>query len=71
MNNLASDQIPAISAPRAAQILRSKYVKPGSHDSKRTVQRLLEVLDRDDVVSAEDRLEDGMGLRDDTVAADD
>jgi hypothetical protein len=71
MTTQLDDELTAISALRAAQLLLAQYVEPGPRDSERTIQTLLDVLDCDEVVEATDRLEDAIGLRSDAVAVDD
>jgi hypothetical protein len=58
-----SDQELAVYALREAQLILAAYVEPGPHASEKTIQQLLDVLDRNDVVEAVDRLEDATGLR--------
>jgi hypothetical protein len=58
-----TDQELAMSALREAQLILARYAEPGQRDSEKTIQQLLKVLDRNDVVEAVDRLEDATGLR--------
>jgi hypothetical protein len=58
-----SDQELTLFALREAQHIPADYVQPGARDSENTLQQLLEVLDRSDVVEAMDRLESETGLR--------
>jgi urease gamma subunit len=58
-----SDEELTLYAIREAQIILADYVQPGPRDGERTIQQLLEVLDRNDVIEAVDRLEAKVGLR--------
>ncbi len=60
--NLSDDEL-VVYAIREAQLILADYVQPGQRDAEKTVQQLLEVLDRDDVVEAVDRLEEVSGIR--------
>ena len=60
--NLSDEEL-TLYAIREAQLILADYVQPGSTDADKTVQQLLEVLDRDDVVEAVDRLEAETGMR--------
>lgn len=60
---MLSDEELALMALREAQLILADYVQPGPRDAERTLQQLLEVLDRNDVVEAVDRLEAGTGMR--------
>ena len=60
--NLSDEEL-TLMALREAQLILADYVQPGPRDSEKTIQQLLEVLDRDDVVEAVDRLEAGTGMR--------
>lgn len=55
--NLSDEEL-TIMALREAQLILADYVQPGPRDSAKTIQQLLQVLDRDDVVEAVDRLEE-------------
>lgn len=61
---MLSDEELAIFTLREAQLILADQIMLGHHDSEKTIQQLLAVLDRDDVVQAVDRLEDTSGLRD-------
>ena len=50
-------------AVREAKLLLASYVEPGDRDCERTIDELLSILDRNDIVEAVDRLEAKMGLR--------
>jgi hypothetical protein len=50
------DQDTIIRAVEDARRILGEYIEPGPHDATRTVQRLLVVLDRNDVVLALDRM---------------
>jgi hypothetical protein len=58
-----SDQELTLCAIREAQLILADYVHPGPRDCEKTINALLSVLDRDDVVEAVDRLEAGTGMR--------
>jgi hypothetical protein len=51
-----------LSAIREAQLILAEYVQPGPRDAEKTINDLLSVLDRDDVVEAVDRLKAGTGM---------
>jgi hypothetical protein len=54
MNN--PDQETVLRAIEDARRILGEYVEPGQRDATRTVERLLAVLDRNDVVHALDRI---------------
>jgi hypothetical protein len=54
MNN--SDQDTLIRAVEDARRILGEYIEPGPRDATRAVQRLLAVLDRNDVIHALDRI---------------
>ena len=54
MNN--PDQDTVIRAVEDARRILGEYIEPGPRDATRTVERLLAVLDRNDVVHALDRI---------------
>jgi hypothetical protein len=54
-----TDRELVVQAFREVQIVLAEYVEPGPRDAEVTVQQLLEVLDRRDVVEAVERLETG------------
>ena len=54
MNN--PDQETLIRAIEDARRILGEYIEPGPRDATRTVERLLTVLDRNDVVHALDRI---------------
>jgi hypothetical protein len=56
---MLTDREIVVQAFREAQIVLAEYVKPGPRNAEMTVQQLLEVLDRGDVVEAVERLETG------------
>jgi urease gamma subunit len=58
-----SDQELTLFALREAQLILADHVQPGARDGEKTIQQLLEVLDRNDVVEAMDRLETETGTR--------
>jgi hypothetical protein len=60
--NLSDDEL-VLYAIREAQLILADYIQPGQHDSAKTINELLSVLDRKDVVEAVDRLEAGIGMR--------
>jgi hypothetical protein len=53
-----SDEELTLLAIREAQLILADYLLPGPRDAERTIQDLLMILDRADVVEAVDRLED-------------
>jgi hypothetical protein len=61
MNN--PDQEVVLRAVEDARRILGEYVEPGPHDATRTVERLLAVLDRNDLVHALDRINRRMVLR--------
>ena len=60
--NLTDEEL-TLHAIREAQLILADYIQPGSRDAEKTMQQLIDVLDRNDVVEAVDRLEDVSGLR--------
>jgi hypothetical protein len=44
----------------AQQVLHG-YIEPGPRDAQQTLQRMIEILDRDDVVAARERMSRGYG----------
>jgi hypothetical protein len=54
MNN--PDQHTLVRAVEDARRILGEYIEPGPRDARRTVERLLAVLDRNDVVHALDRI---------------
>ena len=50
------DQDTLVRAVEDARRILGEYIEPGPRDATRTVQRLLAVLDRNDVVHALDRM---------------
>jgi hypothetical protein len=58
------DQVTTVKAVRQAQLILSDYIEPGPRSAEKTIERLLDVLDRNDVVEAVDRLEEASGTRD-------
>lgn len=60
---MLTDQELAVMALREAQLILADHVLSGERDSDKTIQQLLAVLDRNDVVEAVDRLEDESGRR--------
>jgi hypothetical protein len=60
---MLTDQELAVMALREAQLILADYVQPGPRDCETTINELLAVLDRDDVVEAVDRLEGDTGVR--------
>ena len=61
MNN--PDQETLIRAIEDARRILSEYIEPGRRDATRTVERLLAVLDRKDVVHALDRVKRRRAIR--------
>jgi hypothetical protein len=60
--NLSDEEL-TVYAIREAQLILADYMQPGFRDAEKTVVDLLEILDRNDVVEAVDRLEDATGIR--------
>jgi hypothetical protein len=58
-----SDEELTVYAIREAQLILADYIEPGTRNAEKTIQDLLDVLDRNEVVEAVDRLEDATGLR--------
>jgi hypothetical protein len=58
-----SDEELILYALREAQSILADFVEPGARDAVKTIQELLDVLDRTDVVEAADRLEAKTGMR--------
>jgi hypothetical protein len=58
-----SDEELTVYAIREAQLILADYIEPGTRNAEKTIQDLLDVLDRNDVVEAVDRLENATGLR--------
>jgi hypothetical protein len=58
-----SDQDTLIRAVEDARRILGEYIAPGQRDAIRTVERLLAVLDRNDVVHALDRMKRRKGIR--------
>jgi hypothetical protein len=54
MNN--PDQETVLRAIEDARRILGEYIEPGQRDATRTVERLLAILDRNDVVHALDRM---------------
>jgi hypothetical protein len=61
MNN--PDQDTLIRAVEDARRILGEYIAPGPRDATRTVQRLLAVLDRSDLVLALDRMKRRRAIR--------
>ena len=61
MNN--PDQETLIRAIEDARRVLGEYIEPGRRDATRTVERLLAVLDRKDVVHALDRVKRRRAIR--------
>ena len=61
MNN--PDQDTVLRAVEDARRILGEYIEPGPRDSTKTVERLLAVLDRNDLVHALDRINRRMVLR--------
>ena len=57
-----TDQELLVRAVREAQIVLAGYVEPGPRDAERTVNKLLMILDRTELIVATDRLEGELGL---------
>ncbi|KAA0076109.1 hypothetical protein [Tardiphaga sp. P9-11] len=44
-----------------AQALLGAYIEPGPRDPEAVLQRMLDILDREDVIAAQERLRRGYG----------
>lgn len=60
--NLSDEEL-TLYAIREAQLILADHIQPGPRDAEKTINQLLDVLDRDDVVEALDRLEALSGER--------
>ena len=58
-----TDQELIVHAMRDAQSLLSEHIERGPSDAEETISQLLEILDRQDVVAATNRLCREQGLR--------
>ena len=58
-----NDQQRVVYALREAQMILAQHIELGPRDAETTIENLLAVLDRNDVVEAVDRLEVELGLR--------
>jgi hypothetical protein len=58
-----TDEELIIYATREAQRVLAQHIERGPRDAEETIALLLEILDRQDVVNATDRLCRGYGLR--------
>jgi hypothetical protein len=54
-----TDQQPMLRAVSNAQRILEEYLEPRPHDNERLLNRLIEVLDRNEVVTALRRLQHG------------
>jgi hypothetical protein len=61
MNN--PDQETVLRAIEDARRILGEYIEPGQRDATRTVERLLAILDRNDVVHALDRIKRRRAIR--------
>ena len=50
-------------AIREAQLILADYIHPGARNAEKTINDLLSVLDRNNVLEAVDRLDAGTGTR--------
>ena len=57
-----SDQQLMLQAVSNAQRIIDEYLEPGAHDNESLLSRLVEVLDRNEVVTAVSRLRQGYTL---------
>jgi hypothetical protein len=60
--NLSDDEL-VLYAIREAQLILADHIQPGQRDCAKTINDLLSMLDRNDVVEAVDRLEARTGMR--------
>ena len=58
-----TDEELILRAMRNAQLLLAEHIERGPSDAEQTITELLEILDRQDVVAATDRLCREYGLR--------
>lgn len=58
-----TDEELLIYAMREAQLVLAQHIDRGPRDAEETIAQLLEILDRQDVVKATERLCRGYGLR--------
>ena len=58
-----TDEELMIYAIREAQLVRAQHIESSPRDAEETIALLLEILDRQDVVKATDRLCRGYGLK--------
>lgn len=58
-----SDEELTLMAIREAQLISADYIHSGPRDAEKTIDALLSVLDRGDVVEAVERLETWTGMR--------
>jgi hypothetical protein len=61
-DDVMTDQELMLRAVSNAQRIVEEYLEPGTHDSERLLARLVEVLDRNEVVTAVSRLRQGYTL---------
>jgi hypothetical protein len=45
------------------ELILANYLHPGDRDANKTIEEIIEMLDRRDVIAAAERLESGHGLR--------
>lgn len=58
-----SDQKLLITALHDAGRVIAEYLQPGPRDADKSIQKLIAILDRQDLAAAMRRLEDGHGMR--------
>jgi hypothetical protein len=58
-----TDEELLIYAMREAQLVLAQHIDHGPRDAEETIAQLLEIIDRQDVVKATDRLCRGYGLK--------
>lgn len=58
-----NDQQLVVYALREAQLILARHIEPGPRDAEKTINDLLAVLDRNDIVESVDRLEVELELR--------
>ena len=58
-----TDQELLIYAVREAQLILARHIEPGKRDPEDTIEQLLSILDRSELVEAVDRIVGALGLR--------
>lgn len=58
-----TDQELILQAIADLQRIAAEYIEPGPRDAEATIEKMLEILDRNDIVAAAARLAAGFGIR--------